>query len=86
MNGSCRCGSRFLGRENHCPVCHESFASEGAGDSHRIGPYDPPGLRRCRSVDELRDGGMWSTVNRFGTTIWHGKWNKAGVQRRRVVG
>lgn len=62
--------------------CHQTFSSEGSGDSHRIGTFEPP-TRRCRIPEEMSTGGMWAVPNGAGTPVWHGTWNKAGVQHRR---
>ena len=46
----------------HCAECHRSFASDTAFDAHRVGPYEPVGLRTCQDPDlrrfEVRDG-IW---------------------------
>ena len=46
----------------HCGACHRSFAGDKAFDAHRIGPYEPAGLRVCRDPAilglEFRDG-VW---------------------------
>ena len=78
--GSCQCGATFSGKQNHCTVCHQTFASERGGDSHRVGPYEPPGARRCITVDALAAQGMWQDAR----GVWHGAVNRAGVQRRRT--
>ena len=81
VNGTCRvCGAIFSGRQNHCTGCHQTFASERGGDSHRDGTYDPP-TRRCRTLDELTTGGMWTDQR----GVWHGTWNNKGIQRRRAI-
>ena len=77
--GSCRCGATFSGKQNHCTLCHQTFATERGGDSHRVGPYDPPGARRCIPVDVLATQGMWQDAR----GVWHGVVNRAGVQQRR---
>ncbi|BAJ30092.1 MULTISPECIES: FDXHR family putative zinc-binding protein [Kitasatospora] len=39
------CGRQWSGqRAEHCPACHETFASTRAGDAHRTGPHN---ARRC---------------------------------------
>jgi len=34
----------------HCPECHKTFSSDSAASQHRVGPYDPPGMRVCVPV------------------------------------
>lgn len=80
--GSCACGATFSGRQNHCTLCHQTFATERGGDSHRVGPYDPPGARRCITPDMLSVHGMWQDPR----GVWHGTRTKDPSQpRRRVV-
>lgn len=50
--GTCRCGARFRGQQNHCTLCHRTFSTETVGDRHRVGTYDPP-ARRCVSDEEM---------------------------------
>jgi len=45
--------------------CCRTFSSDRAGDKHRVGPYDPPGLRRC-----LTDEEMATLTRKDGTIIW----------------
>lgn len=78
--GRCgHCGATFAGRQNHCTLCHETFASETAGDAHRVGPYDPP-ARRCLTPDEMTAKGLW--IDDRG--IWHGRATTSGVPARRA--
>lgn len=84
--GSCGgCDAFFTGKQNHCTQCHLTFASEKGGDSHRVGPYDPPGARRCKRESELEAGGMWSVPNGAGTPVWHGRVSKSGKSQRKPV-
>lgn len=77
--GTCRhCGAQYSGKQNHCQVCHQTFATERGGDSHRLGPYEPPGARFCAPTQDLASSGMW--VDKRG--IWHGRRNEKGVTRR----
>lgn len=50
MNWDCnKCNKIVVGsRSEHCPGCHETFASTAAGDAHRIEfrCHEPAGLRR----------------------------------------
>jgi hypothetical protein len=56
---TCRCGATWTGTSRqHCPACHQTFDSTLAGDRHRVGPFNPPGLRRCLTVSEIRLKGM----------------------------
>jgi hypothetical protein len=78
------CGAAWDGlRTEHCTVCHQTFSGESTGEAHRVGPFNPPGLRRCRAPDELAALGLWVERNRHGTDVWHGSPNKGGEQRRR---
>lgn len=61
--------------------CHLTFAGTYAGDTHRHGDMD---ARVCRTPTELAAGGMWVEPNGAGTPVWHGRWNAAGVQHRRI--
>jgi hypothetical protein len=59
MTSCGRCGKTWQGfRLEHCTVCHETFTGTGSGDRHRIGPYWPAGLRRCRTPQEMQAAGM----------------------------
>ena len=87
VHGGWCCDDKWTGgRPGHCGSktqkygCHRTFFGEDAWDSHFVGP---PTDRRCRTPEEMEAGGMWPVINQFGTTIWHGHWNKAGVQKRR---
>ena len=56
------CGREWSGqRAEHCPACHETFASTRAGDAHRIGPHD---ARRCVPP---ATAGLWQDAR----GIWH---------------
>jgi len=77
-----RCKKPGIGsRMEHCKVCHETFAGTEPGDSHRTGEHGKD--RRCRSIEEMLAGGMWPRVDPDGKRVWHGRVNRAGVQRRR---
>lgn len=62
-----KCGKSWTGmNRSHCGACHETFNSEYLFNKHRSGPYDPPGLRKCASHEEmldkqwrLKDNGIW---------------------------
>lgn len=87
----CRdCGTQWTGQKaEHCPVCHETFAGARPGDCHRTGDHgvtEGPKRRRCRTPDELRAGGMWTTTQPSGAEVWHGEWSKTGKQHRRNAG
>jgi hypothetical protein len=72
-------------RNEHCTVCHETFAGAEPGDAHRIGEHgvtEGPTRRRCRTPDEMRAGGMWTKPNRQGFPVWHGRITKTKQQRR----
>jgi hypothetical protein len=49
----------------YCATCGEPFQSQGLFDQHRVGPFEPPGQRRCLTPDEMRakgwrhDGKTW---------------------------
>ena len=52
-------------RGDHCQCsgppykgCGEYFNSTAAFDRHRVGPFMPPGLRRCLTVPEMLAKGM----------------------------
>lgn len=45
--------------------CCRTFSSDDAGDRHRIGPYNPPGQRRCITDEELM-----TTYRQDGTLLW----------------
>jgi hypothetical protein len=51
--GHCR-GGKYGG-------CCRTFTSDSSGDKHRVGPYDPPGSRRCLTLDELLADGWRET-------------------------
>jgi len=77
--GYCReCWKWWRGeRPEHCAVCHQTFASETAGNAHRVGDY-ADGSRRCLTSLELEARGLWTDDR--GT--WHGSPNKHGIQKR----
>lgn len=72
------CDDQFKGSQNHCTICHQTFATESGGDSHRYGDYnasaDSPAGRKCRSEDEMRANGMWQKPNGAATLVWHGRY------------
>ena len=41
--------------------CCQTFASSHAFDRHRTGPFNPDGLRRCRTTGELEAKGWAKT-------------------------
>jgi hypothetical protein len=45
--------------------CCRTFSSDAAGDRHRIGPYDPPSMRRCMTDEE-----MVADTMKDGSTRW----------------
>ncbi|WP_438267951.1 FDXHR family putative zinc-binding protein [Kitasatospora purpeofusca] len=56
------CGREWTGqRAEHCPACHETFASTRAGDAHRTGPH---GARSCLPPATV---GLWLGAR----GIWH---------------
>jgi hypothetical protein len=75
------CGKSWTGnRISHCPVCCETFTSEGAGDRHRVGDWND-GTRRCRTPEEmieaglaLNERGQWA---RTGPDHWQGTTSEA---------
>jgi hypothetical protein len=73
-------------RMEHCKKCHQTFSATESGDSHRIGEHgvkEGPDRRRCRTPEEMFEGGMWTSTDSTGKEVWHGRCNPAGVQRRR---
>ena len=78
------------GSTGHCggPAvggCHQTFYGMDAWDSHfKLPPENRGDLRAAhRTPEEMEAGGMWAEINQFGTPVWHGHWNKEGVQKRR---
>lgn len=73
--GVCQiCGAQFNGGDRsggHCKGgryggCCQSFGSLTAFVKHWVGPFEPPGQRRCLAPDEMRekgwtldDAGVW---------------------------
>lgn len=79
-----RCGAEWTSLKwEHCTVCCQTFAATRPGDGHRVGPYSPPGGRRCLEPREMEALGMWTTTSPKGVLVWHGRASKAGLQRRR---
>lgn len=59
-----------------CADCDEFFNSLGAFDKHRTGSYQPSGLRRCRSIQEMTDSGMCKNAAGFWVTALNEeRWN-----------
>jgi hypothetical protein len=78
--GRDRCGANWLGfRIEHCTLCHQTFSGSSTGDAHRVGPHP----QRCLTAEELLGLGLWIETNKYGTEVWHGSPNKAGIQKRR---
>jgi hypothetical protein len=45
------CGAVYSGNGGgHCRTCHRTFTSVSAADKHRVGPYEPKGVRRCADL------------------------------------
>lgn len=81
--GHCACGATWHGfRVEHCTVCHQTFSGETTGNAHRVGPFNPPGKRRCLKPNKLTGLGLWIETNQYGTEVWHGSPNKQGIQKR----
>ena len=55
--------------EQVCPVCFENFASNGAGDKHRVGEIGTP-ERRCAEPSTV---GLVLKKNKYGTLVWSAK-------------
>lgn len=73
MNTTCKCGSTFGGRAQHCCACHLTFSGTSAGDFHRTGDHaisTGPNRRRCLTVEEMELKGMGYAPNSHGTPIW----------------
>jgi hypothetical protein len=47
-------------------VCFENFASNGAGDKHRVGDIGTP-ERRCAEPSSV---GLVTRLNKYGTKVW----------------
>jgi len=51
------CGAEYSGSQGsggHCrDGCHLTFANEGSGRAHMVGPYEPRSQRRCLTVEEM---------------------------------
>lgn len=41
----------------YCGLCGEPFKSQRLFERHRVGPYHPPGVRRCLTPEEMRAKG-----------------------------
>ena len=64
----------------HCPACHQTFASTEARDAHRVGLHgvtEGPDRRRCLTVEEMlakvnSNGDPWYELapNTYGTLVW----------------
>lgn len=65
------------GRAEHCPCCHLVFVGSRAGNIHRVGPFEPAGMRRCLTPKEMLSRGM--TLDR------RGYWQEGGARRRGEV-
>jgi hypothetical protein len=67
------CGRLWTGlRRAHCPVCHETFNSDSAAETHRRGK---PGVdRRCLPP---ADAGLVAAEHSWGTC-----WQKPGTDAR----
>jgi hypothetical protein len=48
-------------KPEHCPDCHETFATTEAGDRHRTGPHK---ARRCRTPVQMGRQGL--ALNAYG--------------------
>lgn len=69
------CQRRYNGSDasgGHCTICHWSFRSMSTGDAHRVGPFEPPGQRRCLTPEEMTAKG-W-------TCDEHGTWRAAPAE------
>ena len=59
-------GQKLRNIEQVCPVCFENFASNGAGDNHRVGEIGTP-ERRCAEPSSV---GLVTRLNKYGTKVW----------------
>lgn len=61
-----RTGKELRNIEQVCPACFENFASNGAGDKHRVGEIGTP-ERRCAEPSTV---GLVLKPNKYGTQVW----------------
>jgi len=58
-------GEMLRNKEQVCPACHENFATDEAGNRHRVGDF---GInRRCASPAEV---GLNQSTNSYGSKVW----------------
>ena len=58
-------GEMLRNKEQVCPACHENFATDEAGDKHRIGTFGID--RRCGEPEVM---GLHISTNSYGTNVW----------------
>ncbi len=64
-----RTGKELRNIEQVCPACFENFASNDAGDKHRVGQIGTP-ERRCAEPSTV---GLVLKPNKYGTKVWSTK-------------